>query len=238
MFGEVLLDQGWTPVQAHYTWRYEHVATLMGEGTDRFNAELRWKEAKAETGALSRIVCHLLGINRTQPEEQWRKPIVIVRDEPDMQAILDDPVIGPEMRRALAAKAVNATSLLYGGEPAVGETRGVIGQAEPLMLGTGANADEPEDDWPAGVDPETGEILNDPPERDDEGLAPEDTEPPEEPESDPDPFGGPYQCAQCGKDVTFQVASACKEHEEAFGGKIYCVACGKPILAEHKEASN
>lgn len=196
MFGRVLLDQGWTDVQAQYTWRYEHVAALLSEGSERFKAELRWKESKAETGALSRIICHLLGIKRTRAKAEWEKPIVIVRDEPDVEAILDDPDIGPEMRRALAAKAIGATGLLYGGRAThESVTQQALPKAEPLMLGTGANDDEPEGDWepvepPEGVDHDTGEIVEGPPAE--EGPPPEDDEP-----------AGAPTCTECGAPCEF-----------------------------------
>ena len=236
MRGWLLLDEGRTYVQAGYTWDYQARMAVIGKDSARFKEELQWKDSKCETGALSRIIAKTLGIKRLCTKATAAKPVVLVRTEVDLRAMVDDPVIGPDVRKEVARRAFGATEQLFGGARVLSAE--VIPEAPPLSLGDGCPDDE--DDVPEGIDPETGEILDQDtppaaaPERDADGLAPEDTEAPEEPEGDP--FAGPYQCAACGTDVSFTVAMAClKEHEKEFGGKVYCVSCGKAIQAEAKK---
>jgi len=179
MRGWLVLDQGRTYVQAAYTWDYQARAAVHGVDSDRLKEEMQWKDAKCETGALSRIIKKTLGVKATCTKDTAAKPVVVVRTEPDLQQMIDDPVIGPEVKRGLARRAFGATAMLFGGPRVLGHE--VLPQGEPLALGDGSPEDEEEDeeaaDVPEGVDPETGEITEPadqgpPPEDDDELTLP------------------------------------------------------------------
>lgn len=108
MVGTYLSDEGRVRASAQYTWSFEHRKQIAASEND-FATKAAYKEQIAETGALSRIICTALGVKRMGTKEQAKLPVLIVRNEPDLRAIIEDPEVGKDARCALAARALGAT---------------------------------------------------------------------------------------------------------------------------------
>lgn len=165
---------------------------------------IQWRKnklARAETGAMLRVIRAALGLKSQYTAEELKKPFVVPRI--DFSPDYNDP----QVRQMLLANGAAAMAGLYG-------------QSAPTALNMPQQIMRPALEAPledfgfppsdGGEDPEMGDRFEDP-----ETGFPPDADPPS-PDAEI-----PLKCEGCGCEITLKVSDYSLQHF----GKSYCVAC-------------
>lgn len=201
-----------------------NVCFLLPEDAERYIADhvrsalIQWRKnkvARAETGAMLRVIRAALGLRAAYTAEELRRPFVVPRIDftPDYE--------DPEVRRALMQRGGAAVSEAFGPSTAPAAPAAALpsgapapakpGEERPPIVAGEEETEEPTaadsgGDVPAGIDPATGEVLGD--------------QPPAAPPAAPELVPGVATCEICGKPV----AESIREYSvRAFGGRVLCL---------------